>query len=199
MSDQLRSRIFEALDAIVLVDPHTHIDAHSPAARNLAEIMGYHYYTELAHSAGMPRERIEEERLDPKEKVGRLVEYLGELENTIQSSWLVEMAQVFFGFSHEAITPDNWESLYDKAGALMARPDWSAEVLRKSKLAAVFLTNDFDDPLEGFDTSLYVPCLRTDDLVFHLAQPGVRERLERASNASLRDIGSLRAAVGKLF
>ncbi len=45
----------------------------------------------------------------------------------------------------------------------------------------MFLTNDFDDPLAGFDTSLYVPCLRTDDLVFHLAQPAVRERLDKAS------------------
>ena len=38
----------------------------------------------------------------------------------------------------------------------------------------MFLTNDFDDPLTGFDTSVYIPCLRTDDLVFHLAKPTVR-------------------------
>ena len=45
---------------------------------------------------------------------------------------------------------------------------------RQSKLEQVFLTNDFDDPLEGFDTNRYIPCLRTDDLVFHLAKPEVR-------------------------
>ena len=65
----------------------------SPAATTLADILGYHYYTELAHSAGMPKARIEEPGLAPKEKVGRLVEYLAPLENTIQSSWLIEMAQ----------------------------------------------------------------------------------------------------------
>jgi glucuronate isomerase len=199
MSEQLRTRIFQALDAIVLVDPHTHIDAHAPAAANLAEIMGYHYYTELAHSAGMPKARIEQAGLDPKEKVGRLVEYLGELENTIQSSWLIDMAQVFFGFTDDAITADNWESLYDRAAAVMRQPDWAARVLDQSKLAAVFLTNDFDDPLAGFDTSLYVPCLRTDDLVFHLGQPKVRERLERATGIAVHDAATLRAAVGKLF
>lgn len=199
MSEQLRTRIFDALDAIVLVDPHTHINAHAPAASTLADIMGYHYYTELAHSAGMPKERIEEPGLDPKEMVGRLVEYLPALENTIQSSWLVEMARVFFGFQDDAITASNWESLYDRAGRLMSEPDWASRVLEQSKLEAVFLTNDFDDPLEGFDTTLYVPCLRTDDLVFHLAQRKVRSRLEQASGVALGDVTSLRTAVGKLF
>ena len=81
----------------------------------------------------------------------------------------------------------------------MGQPDWAVRVLKQSKLAAVFLTNDFDDPLEGFDTSLYVPCLRTDDLVFHLGQPKVRERLERATAVAVHDAATLRAAVGKLF
>lgn len=77
MSTQLRTRLFDALDDLMLVDPHTHINALNPASNTLADILGYHYYTELAHSAGMPKARIEEEGLDPKEKVGRLVEYLG--------------------------------------------------------------------------------------------------------------------------
>lgn len=199
MSTQLRSRLFDALDAQVLVDPHTHINALSPASTTLADIMGYHYYTELAHSAGMPRARIEEPHLDPKQKVGRLVEYLGALENTIQSSWLIEMVQTFFDFGAESITPENWESLYDRAQTAMSAPDWSAQVLKRSKLSAVFLTNDFDDPLEGFDTSVYIPCLRTDDLVFHLAQPPVRARLEGAAGSSIHDASTLRAAIGKLF
>ena len=69
----------------------------------------------------------------------------------------------------------------------MAQPDWAAQVLKQSKLEAVFLTNDFDDPLTGFDTSVYMPCLRTDDLVFHLAQGNVRERLEKATGGSVHD------------
>jgi glucuronate isomerase len=199
MSEQLRKRIFDALDALELVDPHTHINALQPAATTLADILGYHYYTELAHSAGMPRARIEDPGLGPKEKVGRLVEYLGALDNTIQSSWLVEMAQQFFGHRDDAITSSNWEVLYDRAAAAMSQTDWPAQVLARSKLKAVFLTNDFDDPLSGFDTSIYIPCLRTDDLVFHLAQAAVRARLEKAAGMSVRDAGSLKAALAKLF
>ena len=199
MSDALRKRLFDALDALVVVDPHTHINPHAPASKTLADILGYHYYTELAHSAGMPKERIEEPGLDPREKVRRLVERLSPLENTIQYSWLLEIAQRFFGFRDERVTPANWESLYDAAAAKMASPDWSRQVLAESRLSAVFLTNDFDDPLTGFDTKLYVPCLRTDDLVFHLAKPEVRARFDKATGLSVRNAATLRQAIGKLF
>src|ERR1700682_5828530 len=113
MSQALRARLFAELDALALIDPHTHINPHAPASTTLADILGYHYYTELAHSAGMPRERIEAEGLGPKEKWARLVEWLSPLDNTIQSSWLVEMAQRILDFPCEEINRDNWESLYD--------------------------------------------------------------------------------------
>ena len=86
MSDQLTQRILGELESLVLIDPHTHINPHSAASTTLADIMGYHYYTELAHSAGLPREQIEEPGLDPKEKVGRIVTKLGALGNTVQVS-----------------------------------------------------------------------------------------------------------------
>jgi glucuronate isomerase len=182
-----------------LIDPHTHINALQPASATPADILGYHYYTELAHSAGMPKEQIEEPGLDPKEKCERLFANLAPLQNTIQYSWLLEIAREFFGFDGDRISADNWESLYDTAAEAMAADDWAGQVLEKSKLQAVFLTNDFDDPLEGFDTAVYIPCLRTDDLVFQLAHPEIRARLERAAGTSIGDSRSLRTALGKRF
>ncbi len=199
MSLELRRRIFDALDALVLIDPHTHINPLSPASTTLADILGYHYYTELAHSAGMPKEQIEEPGLDPKEKVHRLIARLGPINNTIQYSWLVEMAQKFFGFADERVTLQNWELLYDTAAAKMASPDWPRQVLEQSQLEAVFLTNDFDDPLAGFDTSVYVPCLRTDDLVFHLCKPDVQDRLTSCTRLEASSAESTRRAISALF
>ena len=199
MSRDLRHRLYQELTSIPLIDPHTHINAHSPAATGLADILGYHYYTELAHSAGMPKTQIEEPGLDPKVKVGRLVEYLGHLDNTVQVSWLVELCRKFFGFQSDRITLDNWESLYDTAAAKMAESDWEDQCLKQSGIERVFLTNDFDDPLEGFDTQRYIPCLRTDDLVFHLTKPEVRARLAKATGIEFAGGTSLRRAIGKLF
>ncbi len=199
MSQSLRDRLFAELDALVIVDPHTHINPLAPASKTLADILGYHYYTELAHSAGMPKARIEEPGLDPKEKVRRLVEQLSPLDNTIQYSWFIELAQKFFDFKDDRITVENWEPLYDAAAKKMQSAGWADAVLKQSRLSAVFLTNDFDDPLEGFDTKVYVPCLRTDDLVFHLAKPEVRARLEKATGVSVGTTGQLKEAITKLF
>ena len=80
MSEELQQRLFAELDSLVLIDPHTHINPLNPASETLADILGYHYYTELAHSAGMAREAIEDPLLSPKEKVGRLVEGLGHID-----------------------------------------------------------------------------------------------------------------------
>ena len=199
MSDALQTRLFDELERLPLIDPHTHINPHAAASTTLADIMGYHYYTELAHSAGLPRAQIEEPGLGPKEKVGRLVTRLGDLSNTIQVNWLLEMCREFFGFQDDRITGRNWESLYDAAAARMAEPDWEEQVLRQSRLEQVFLTNDFDDPLQGFDTQRYIPCLRTDDLVFHLRREEVRARLTRATEIEVGDAASLVLAISRLF
>ncbi|HTI50043.1 MAG TPA: glucuronate isomerase, partial [Planctomycetaceae bacterium] len=192
-------RLTAELHRIPLIDPHSHINPHAAASRTLADILGYHYYTELAHSAGLPREQIEEPGISPKEKVARLVPRLAALENTIQYSWLLEMCREFFGFEEPALTMSNWESLYDRAEKSMSHPDWEQQVLRQSGLEGVFLTNDFDDPLTGFDTRFYIPCLRTDDLVFHLAKPDVRARLARATGIEPGTPADLRKALEKLF
>lgn len=199
MSAELEHRLLAELDKIVLVDPHSHINPHAAASTTLADLLGYHYYTELAHSAGLAKGLIEEPGLDPKTKVGRLVEWLDRLDNTVQVSWLVALCQRFFGLTDDRITTANWEALYDRAQAKMAEPDWEDQCLRLSGLERVFLTNDFDDKLDAFDTQRYIPCLRTDDLVFHLAKPETRERLAQATGVELRGAESLKSAIGRLF
>lgn len=199
MTTNLETTLFNELEQLVLIDPHTHINPHAAASQTLADIMGYHYYTELAHSAGLEKAQIEEPELDPKTKVGRLVEKLSDLDNTIQVSWLLDICREFFGFAGDRITVDNWEGLYDSAQQKMAGEGWEQQVLQQSKLEKVFLTNDFDDKLEGFDTNLYIPCLRTDDLVFHFLKKGVRNRLNEATGVEVGDATTFREAIGKLF
>ena len=199
MSQQAAQEILSELESLRLIDPHTHINPLSAASQTLADIMGYHYYTELAHSAGLAKDQIEEPGISAKEKVSRLVPWLSTIENTAQYSWLLEMCQVFFDFQDHRITESNWEALYDTSLAKMQQPNWEQQVLDRSGLDQVYLTNDFDDPLAGFDTRFYVPCLRTDDLVFHLGKPEVRERLQKSTDVSPSNAASLKDAIGKLF
>ncbi len=200
MVHSTRQSIYEAIASIRLIDPHTHINPHSPASSTLADLLGYHYYTELAHSAGMPKERIELEGIGPRELVGRLVANLGPIENTAQYRWLVEICRKFFGFDGDRIDTSNWEQIYDSAERRMANAEWPQMVLDQSNVEAVFLTNDFDDDLVDFDTDTYIPCLRTDDLVFHLTKPQTRQRLAVATGIELDgSLNSLRLALRQRF
>ena len=189
--------ILAALERLPILDVHSHVDPHAPVAANLGDILGYHYYTELARSAGLAKERIEVD--DPKEKVANLVPTLERLDNTVQLSWFVELAQTFYGWDGDRLTRENWEELYDESERRMAEPGYTRRVIETTNLERVFLTNDFDDPLEGFDADFYVPCLRTDDLVFKLHKLEVRERLAKATGVEVGNADSLRAAVRKLF
>ncbi|MCU0713012.1 MAG: amidohydrolase [Pirellula sp.] len=195
----LADSLFAELDQVVLIDSHSHINPHQPASKDLADLLGYHYYTELAHSSGMLRSDIEEPNLESREKVRRLFGFLGHIDNTVQWSWFLELAQELFGFQGDVINESNWQDVYELALARMNESTWEEQVLKKSKVEKVFLTNDFDDPLEGFDTNRYIPCLRTDDLVFHLTNETVQTRLSRSTGHAIDTTKSLRDSIGVLF
>src|SRR5206468_2077326 len=107
--------------------------------------------------------------------------------------------RAFFEFQGEQLSMADFDPICDAADRVMAQPDWEEQVLRRSHVEKVFLTNDFDDPLDGFDTHRYVPCLRTDDLVFHLDRPEVRQRWQQATGEEAASAASLRRGVPKLF
>jgi glucuronate isomerase len=196
--DRLARDLESAIAAIPIIDPHSHIDPRRAAARSLDDILGYHYYTELAHSAGMDQAHWAAV-VEPRERVRAILNHLDRIDNTVQYSWFLEIARTFLGFKPARLTAADCDSLCDAAERIMAQPDWEEQVLRKSNVEKIFLTNDFDDPLEGFDTTRYVPCLRTDDLVFHLDKPEVRERLAKATGIEPGDKKSLGQALTKLF
>lgn len=199
LSNTVASRITEQLSQIVLVDPHSHINPLSATAVNLADLLGYHYYTELAHSSGLAKEQIEEPGISPKEKVARLMTMMRPINNTVQWSWMVDLCQNLFGWDEPTIDLKNWERLYDMVDSKCSSQGWEDTVLEKSRVESIFLTNDFDDPLEGFDLKRYIPCLRTDDLVFHFAKPEVRRRLEICTKLMITNLTSLKAAITNRF
>ena len=200
MTDSARDSIYEAIASIRLIDPHTHINPHAPASNTLADLLGYHYYTELAHSAGMPKAKIEEDGISHRELVRRLVSNLSPIENTAQYRWLIEICRKFFGFTGERLDESNWEEVYEASEAQMKLAEWPQMVLDQSNVEAVFLTNDFDDQLDGFDSDTYIPCLRTDDLVFHLSKPQTQERLAACTGIDLDgSLGKLRESLRQRF
>ena len=197
--DAAARELFDEISRWPIFDAHSHIDPRRPAARSFDEVLGYHYYTELAHSAGMPAALVAPD-LSPRERVANLARHLDPIDNTVQYSWLVDIARTFHGFDGDRLTPDAIEGIADRADQVGQDGDqWDREVWDRSNLEAVFLTSDFDDPLTGWDTTKYIPCLRTDDLVLKLHNPRVIDRLKTATGVDVVDYASVRAAIGILF
>ncbi len=198
LTDRLTRDLYAEICRIPLIDPHSHINPLAAPAKSLDDILGYHYYTELAHSAGMNQTPLSKET-PPRERVRAILEHLDRIDNTVQYSWFLEIAQTFLGFKGDRVSGKDCDALCDAADRLMAQSDWEEQVLRRSHVEKIFLTNDFDDPLAGFDTKKYVPCLRTDDLVFHLDKPATRERLAKATGIDASNAEQLQEAIAKLF
>jgi glucuronate isomerase len=196
--DRLTDDLLAEISRIPLIDPHTHIDPLAPTARGLDDLLGYHYYTELAHSTGTRRDLLAPGR-DAGERVRLILRAMDRFDNTVQARWFGEIAREFLGFDGHRPTEADADRLADAAGRIASDRGWEDQVLRRTNVEKVFLTNNFDDPLEGFDTARYVPCLRADELVFRLNEPAVRERLARATGVGVTDAASLRRALGELF
>ena len=181
----LIDRLFAEICRIRLIDPHTHINPHSPVSTSLNDLLGYHYYTELAHSAGLSKHELESAKGMALSSI--LIKQLERCTNTVQCQWLTEIVQTFFGYQGDRIEPGHVASLFGTAEVKMRASNWTEIVFEKTGLDALFLTNDFDDPLEGFDTTRFIPCLRTDDLVFKLDQPSVQQRIGESTGLNWYD------------
>src|SRR5947208_14663258 len=98
--DSLTNDLTAALTAVPLIDPHSHLDPLSPVSKSLDDILGYHYYTELAHSAGMSQKLLAKDA-DPRERVREIVRFMDRYDNTAQYGWFVDIARTFLGFEEK--------------------------------------------------------------------------------------------------
>ncbi len=194
----LEARLLDQILAIPAVDCHSHVNPNSPHAQSLADLLGYHYYTELAHSAGMPAEAVDPARSD-EERIAEMVSRLETIDNTIQYSWLMETVRELYAFRADRLTAQNWPELADIVAANARQEGRYRSVLSKANIEKVFLTNRFDEELSGLDRSTFVPCLRTDDLVFQLDDAEVLRRLVAKTGVDVRTPADLREAVQGLM
>jgi glucuronate isomerase len=196
--DPLVADLTAAFEEIPLIDPHSHIDPLAPTARSLEDILGYHYYTELAHSAGMSQQVLQPQ-VSSRERVREILHYMSHYDNTAQYRWFIDIARIFLHFPGQRVTAADADWLCEAAERIFQQPQWEAEVRQRTRLEKIFLTNEFDDPLQGFDTSVYVPCLRTDTLVFQFHQLSTRQRLAACTGIEAHDAPGIRRAFLALF
>jgi glucuronate isomerase len=198
MSKTMANELFEQLKAFPIFDTHSHIDPFAPSAKSLDDLLNYHYFTELVHSAGLPKAQIASD-VDPRERCRAILSQFVHLENSSAYTWMLEIAREQFGFDGNSLRDSDTDALFDAAADCCSRLDWTDEVVRNTNLECVFLTNSFDDRLTGFDSRLFVPCLRTDDIVFQSHLSPTRSRWQTTTGTSMNSIQDIRAGLRNIF
>jgi len=178
VSAALERRLLREIMTIPVIDVHSHVPADAPFARSLRDLLGYHYFTELAYSAGMDKKMLADDVPD-EEMLPALVESLAAFDNTVQYGWLMELARELFDFPHRRLTGENWQELADSVRRKARIPGRERQILETASIEKTFLTNSFDEDLKTVDREIFVPSLRGDSLVFAFVDPGGASRLPR--------------------
>ncbi|MDP6380050.1 MAG: glucuronate isomerase [Phycisphaerae bacterium] len=194
----LEKRLLGEIKKIRIIDCHSHVNAATPSSANLRELLGYHYFTELACSAGMDKRFLAPDVLDDR-MLSEIVQHMARFENTVQYSWFIDLARTMFGFKGRRLTLKNLPSLKAACEKRLGRKDWHKKVMRKANIERAFLTNSFDEDLSVVDPSLFIPCLRIDDLVHTLGDADVRKRLAKKTGVEVGTTRSLRKALAAVF
>lgn len=197
MNNALVKELYEAIDALPIVDIHTHVNWKKPTASNIGEILSYHYYTELVNSADFQGGRFPFD--DPRELTRVMLPKLALLRHTVQYDWLMTISREFLCLDADDWRPENWEFIFDRSVEVMDRPEWREELIAQAHIARVFLTNQYSDDLEGLDHSFYVPCLRVEPFVLWMDRPAEREGLAAFLGRPLRTTNDVVEAIDRAF
>jgi glucuronate isomerase len=196
MNTTLVSELFRQIDAMPIYDVHTHVDWKTGTASNIGQILSYHYYTELTNSAEFSQGQIPFD--DPRELTRMIVDKVWLINNTVQFDWLMSISAEMLGLFREDWYAENWEHIWERSVDVMGRPEWRDRLIELASLQRIFLTNQYDDDLEGLDTGFYTPCLRTEPFILWNG-PAEREGLGQFLGRPLARVADFAQAIDKAF
>lgn len=197
MNGALVTELYERIDMLPIVDIHTHVNWKSPTATSIGDILSYHYYTELANAAEFQEEGFPYD--DPEALTRVILPKLAHIRNTVQHDWLMTISREYLGIDRWEWEPENWRFIYDQSVEVMGRPEWREELIAQANIRRVFLTNQYDDDLDGLDASFYTPCLRCEPFVTGMDRPQEREGLAAFLGRPLRAPEDVVAAIDRAF
>jgi hypothetical protein len=133
------SRLKAELDAVPVVDPHTHLRASKPTADNLADLVLYHHvWIELvsagmpataATKAGLPHE-LADPGMEPLDRLRAALPYLRHLRNTTCGHLLRTLLTDLYGVSDGELTEANLEEVFARVADRAGDQAWTRHLLK---------------------------------------------------------------------
>ncbi len=186
--------IFEEIPDIPLVDIHTHLNPRALKAKDLSEIVLYHYIATELVSSGMPREILSLE--DPVEKVRRIIPFLKNVRNT-STFWALRRVLSLFGFKEE-LTEKSFPLLLDRFADFEKNFNGIRFLRERVKVEKAFLTLQFTDTDLDFDSSFFTGSLRLERISKEISKESFR-MLEDMFSLKVNNARSMRDAVAEIF
>ncbi|MEM2050859.1 MAG: hypothetical protein QXO76_00815 [Thermoproteota archaeon] len=192
--EKKHSRIFEEIPDIPLIDIHSHLNPEVLKAKDLSEIVLYHYIATELVSSGMPREILGLE--DPVERVRRTIPFLKNVRNT-STFWALRRVLSLFDFKQE-LTEKSFPLLLDRFTSFEKNFDGIAFLREKVKVKKAFLTLQFTDTDLDFDTSFFTGSLRLERISKEISKESFRI-LEDMFSMKNKNVRGMRDTVAEVF
>ena len=182
-----------AIDDMELIDCHTHLRWYQPSAETLTDIFSYHYIATELVSAGMDPALIDE-KLPPQERFLNAIPYLQRVQNTTTWWGFMQICEQLFEFDEPMIDAQNAEALYQTATAKLQQPTWYLSVLDHVKIRKAFLTNEFDEDLQGYNKDVFIPALRVDSWINQITDVNTVKRLAACTGSDIHSLSAFKQA-----
>ncbi len=194
--------LYKKISKIPILDIHTHVDFQNPFAKNAWQILSYHYFTEMAHSQGMPSEIVESKKISDKEKTEKLSKYLPYMQTTQPYFWLMALSKKLFDFPYSQLSPQNWKVLWECVEKKAKKTNRLREISKLSNIENISTTNLPWENLDGIEKhknkkgkQFFVPTFRVDSLL--TADKTTIKNLEEATCAKISNLEDYEKAISK--
>jgi glucuronate isomerase len=184
----------QVIQSLPVIDIHTHITPDQPSARDLGEILFYHYIvTELVTSGVSPE--LLQQASTTGEKIQLFLSAVKPISNTI-TFWCLRRVLELYGVGEDLGAEALW-AVEEGIRKSSSDPDWPRRVLReKGKIHKTILTLNFTEPMPSFDRDLFAGSLRFDDIVTCITPEQLRN-LELVCDVKISDLAGYEQAIGK--
>ena len=130
-ADSLYRDILAEIKEIPILDVHSHISTDCPQAKNLSDILFYHFVRREVYSAGLPDDNFLVSQAPLGERIARFLPYLEHIEHTTTFWCVRKIIKDIYGIP-EGINRHNWQEVEKKIKERGDNNSWSKKIMAKA-------------------------------------------------------------------
>ena len=169
--NELHARILARIRTLPVFDVHSHLSGRRQA-RNLADLMSYHWLTyELRRAAR--RGFVTKAEADPEGYILEVLPYIPHVRQTTTFFAFMAIMRDLYGVDDRTITEDNWRRADEAVRAHASDESWVASVLDRANVrkVAVARRDGMPDDGEAQAHARMLPSERVTYLIEPVEQP----------------------------